>query len=862
MKLVENKKISQKLFILFILFCVLIKFSLSLGKRDAIDMGGYLAWSRHLAEKGFSDFYETWHVVYPPAYMYLLWISGKIASLFDFPLKFHEVLIKFWSILAEIIGAYLIFQIGKRQKREKLGIFLALAYAFNPAVFFNSSFWGQFDSLVATLMFASVYFFDIKKPLWGIGTFIVSCLVKQQSLILAPVLAILFLREFSWKKFFLAILLVLNIYFLIVLPFSSGRSIWWVFPHTLKMAGDYPYATVNAFNFWMLVGGQTTHDKESFFGLSYFLWGIIFILIIESIACFLIWRKREDPFWLYFSCLFVCYGFFIFGTRMHERYLLPAFIFFTLILLWERKFWLSLLIASLCHFGNTFYVYWRGWYGATHNDPFFVWVPQKDQIAFWISLFTLLVFFFVGYFIILQLLKELKQIKIKTPFIKFQTISNFQNKLPKKEIVFLFILFLLSFSVHFIFFGHPKEVVFDEVHYGKAINGYIKGEYFFTGHPPLAAQLMALVGYLGKYKGEFPFEEIGEKFTNSSYLSLRFLPSLLGAFLPILIYFFLKILSFSPKLAIFASLFLVFENAILAQSRFILVDIFLIFFGFLGLTLFFYSRSKNYKFSLLLLSACFFGMSAAVKWSGLGFLLFAALISVIDLIKTFLGKDLKEALSFALKISLTLIVFAFLTYFFSFYLHFKFLFKPGPGDVFMSQEFLRGEKNLWEKFVELNKTNYYSNIKLEASHPYESKFYTWPLMLRPIFYWTNDNSRIYLIGNPINWYFSTFSILFGVIFLFFKKFQDRNLSFLLLGYFANFIPYLSVTRATFLYHYFPSYIFAISIMVYLLSKLKKPWIVLLLVAAFLAFLYFAPLTYGLKLSPEQYQNRLWLKSWL
>jgi hypothetical protein len=40
----------------------------------------------------------------------------------------------------------------------------------------------------------------------------------------------------------------------------------------------------------------------------------------------------------------------------------------------------------------------------------------------------------------------------------------------------------------------------------------------------------------------------------------------------------------------------------------------------------------------------------------------------------------------------------------------------------MSQEFLKGQKNLFEKFLELNKVSYETNVKgMKATHPYSSK---------------------------------------------------------------------------------------------------------------------------------------------
>lgn len=856
---------SKKKLVVVIIILIFLKFLLCFYPSDAVDMPGYLAWSSYLAERGFDTFYESWHVVYPPAYMYLLWISGKLASIFNLSLKLQEVSIKIWSVLAELIGGFLIYQIGKRYDKQKLGFWLALAYCLNPAVFFNSSFWGQFDSLMATLIFVTIYLFDIKKPILGVAVFTIAFLTKQQSAMIGPIVAILLLRDFSWKKIFLSVMVIISVYLLIVAPFSRGKPIWWVVPHTIKMGGDYPYATANAFNLWMILGGQVIDDKEPFLGLPYAFWGIILVAIGVAIAGWVVWKKRMDSFWLYFSCFFICFIVFLFGTRMHERYLLPVFIFFTTLLFWETKLWIPLLILSLCHFGNVFYIYLRGWYGALNNKPFFIWVSRNDLIGITISVITLFVFFYILFFLFDKIFGEVKKPKIKTGLIQEKVF--FSGEERKKQLLLIFIILFFSFLTRFIFLGHPPEVVFDEVHYGKAVNGYFKGEYFFTGHPPLGPQLIALGGLLGKYKPHFLFENIGEKFTDDSYLFLRIMPALVGFLIPLAAYFFLRVIEFPSFPAFITSLLLVFENALLVQSRFILIDVFWIFFGFLGLATFFLSKKRNYNLLYLSLSGTLFGMATAVKWTALSFFSFSGMIAMYDFIKEFFQKPFKAFLPLFLKLLFGLVICFFLAYFLSFVIHFRLLPKSGPGDVFMSQEFLRGEKNLFEKFIELNKVSYETNVKgMTAEHPYSSQFFTWPLLLRPIFYWGNTERRIYLLGNPILWWFSSLAIcLLFFLTIFSQKIRsDKRAIFLLIGYGVNMLPFLSVTRATFLYHYLPALIFAIPSLVYLVGWVKnwKKFLFFILVLGIIAFLFFSPLSYGSSLDPEEYEKRIWLKSWI
>ena len=87
-------------------------------------------------------------------------------------------------------------------------------------------------------------------------------------------------------------------------------------------------------------------------------------------------------------------------------------------------------------------------------------------------------------------------------------------------------LLVCSVVVHFTFFGHPNETVFDEVHFGKFISGYYSGEYYFDIHPPLGKLMIAGFAKLFDFQPEFSFTDIGDQFPNEKYMALRFLPTL------------------------------------------------------------------------------------------------------------------------------------------------------------------------------------------------------------------------------------------------------------------------------------------------------------------------------------------------
>ncbi len=203
--------------------------------------------------------------------------------------------------------------------------------------------------------------------------------------------------------------------------------------------------------------------------------------------------------------------------------------------------------------------------------------------------------------------------------------------LESKKIAILIIV-ALSALIHFAYFGQPNQTVFDEVHFGKFISGYFTGEYFFDIHPPLGKLLISGMGYLTGFKPGFSFASIGETFPDHHYLWLRFLPALAGTLLPLVIFLLALELGFSSKASFLAGFFIIFENALNIQSRFILLDSFLLLFGFSALLFyFFYRRHPSSKW--LVLTGLSAGLAFSVKWTGLAFLGMILILELIRFIK-------------------------------------------------------------------------------------------------------------------------------------------------------------------------------------------------------------------------------------
>jgi len=474
-----------------------------------------------------------------------------------------------------------------------------------------------------------------------------------------------------------------------------------------------------------------------------------------------------------------------------------------------------------------------------------------------------------------------------------------------KNHLLLIILLGLSIVVHFAFLSYPAEVVFDEVHFGKFVSAYFTHQYYFDIHPPLGKLMIAGFAKFFGFQGNFDFAQIGEVFNAQILFVLRFPPALFGTLFVLLIFKLGQAVGLSKKMAFLASFLVLFENSILVESKFILVDIFLIFFEVLTLCFFFlWQRQKSFNakwFGYLFLTAIFFGLTISIKWTGvatigiIGIVLFARIfskklrgyledpISVIPAkagiqtpnpepgsrVKPGMTKRIMEAI-----LSFLIILFiGFIIYLIPFYLHFQLLQKSGPGDAFMSQPFQQELRygrentyqplNFWQKFIELNKTMYTANASISSQHPFGSKWYSWPINSRPVYYWNQENinglpdweAKIYFSGNPALWWLATFAVIL-IIFRIFTKNGRRQLSpiyyILLLGYFANLLPFIFITRVAFLYHYLPSSFYAILILSLLLANFwpqeKKIFLSILILIAF-GFILLSPLSYGWPMPP-------------
>uniref|UniRef100_A0A8C0Q4K1 Dolichyl-phosphate-mannose--protein mannosyltransferase n=1 Tax=Canis lupus familiaris TaxID=9615 RepID=A0A8C0Q4K1_CANLF len=244
----------------------------------------------------------------------------------------------------------------------------------------------------------------------------------------------------------------------------------------------------------------------------------------------------------------------------------------------------------------------------------------------------------------------------------------------------------------------PLWLTFDEVYYGQYISFYMKRIFFLDGSgPPFGHMLLALGGYLGGFDGNFLWNRIGAEYSsNVPVWSLRLLPALTGAFSIPMAYQILLELGFSHCAAMGAALLMLIENALITQSRLMLLESVLIFFNLLAVLSYlkFSNSQKHRPFSLswwfwLMLTGVACSCAVGVKYMGIFTYLLVLAVASVHAWHLIGDQTLSNVcvLCHLLARAAALLVIPTLMYLLFFYVHLILVYRSGPHDQIMSSAF-------------------------------------------------------------------------------------------------------------------------------------------------------------------------------
>ena len=403
---------------------------------------------------------------------------------------------------------------------------------------------------------------------------------------------------------------------------------------------------------------------------------------------------------------------------------------------------------------------------------------------------------------------------------------------------------------------YRNSMYFDEIYHGRTAYEFVHHmEPYENTHPPLGKVILS----------------IGVRLFDMTPYGWRFMAGVFGTLMVPVLYAAARGMFRRTRYAVIATILLLCEGFHLVHSRSANVDIIGVTFT-IAMFYFMYRygeaawNSKGFRRSLgyLALSGIFFGAAAAVKWNYLYGGAGLAILYALALWRRYRESRADGDYRYFKRLILTLMASVI-------------LFVAVPATIYVAsyEPFIKSTKaddsykDIWQ--FQKNMYKYHKGVK--ESHPFASKWYTWPFMIRPVYYYggkdlpADEKQSIAAIGNPLIWWGGLLALLLS--FWFGARRRDRIVLTLGVAYLSFYVPWMVAPRSiTFLYHYFPMVPLLILSIVWMLrwfeeKSLYGRWFtqIFLLVAIGL-LVWFYPVYTGITIDKTWMQVAIrWLPSW-
>jgi dolichyl-phosphate-mannose-protein mannosyltransferase len=299
---------------------------------------------------------------------------------------------------------------------------------------------------------------------------------------------------------------------------------------------------------------------------------------------------------------------------------------------------------------------------------------------------------------------------------------------PRRDLAIALLLALAAAAFRLPRLGMPGEEMFDEVYHAKTALQYLKGEPPTEWvHPPTAKLLIAIGVWLFGY---VPW-------------AWRLLPALAGVALAPVFYFLARRVLSTERAAVLASVLLLCDGVYLVQSRIAMTNIFAVLFQ-VAAALFILRAALPPRLSAPDMAAAglFLGLALSTRWTSLwaaGFL--GLVLLAVRRLRLIKPRELSLTILAFLVIPVGIYVLSYVPW------------------------MLQGHE--LSELIPLQKAIWRYHADLQATHPYFSKWYTWPWLYRPTWYYYKQVGEtirgIIAIGNPALWWVSVPVTLWALV---------------------------------------------------------------------------------------------------
>ncbi|HLI81143.1 MAG TPA: phospholipid carrier-dependent glycosyltransferase, partial [Candidatus Binataceae bacterium] len=536
-------------------------------------------------------------------------------------------------------------------------------------------------------------------------------------------------------------------------------------------------------------------DLGTLAGISYFSLGMASLVPLYAYVAYVLWRKR-DATMLFYASFVALFGFFMFAPRMHERYLYPALVFVIPLALQSTEMMVVFAILTVTCLFNLAYV--------KHTlESAAVFLDAHDGAAMLASALNLAAFAVTVRFgltaldrdaapenNLLQLIRGLIPTDAHVKKLTEVEAAEARPLLPwlRIDTIILAALTAVTVATRFWHLGTPPEIVFDEVHFVGQAREYLHAETFLDPHPPVAKLLIALsIWIFGDHSWSW---RVGNAVMGTVLVGVTYL---LGRRM------------FKDRLAAtFAAGCVMLDGFFLVDSRIACIDIVYLTFAaisYLLLFRFLQTGSMLAKRRVLI----FMGVALGIC---LGSKLYIPVVACV-LAAAFVAYDVWQMSSDQTRVGGAGIgpdpyriprvfgaVTALATVTAIFYL-----------STFLINYFLGWWGGISDLFHYYKDIVWYEDSVASATHPYSSRWWSWPLMLRPVAYWQHfpkegKVSTVWGGGNPLIWWGALTGMTFNGIYAIERPSVTRI--FMLSGYLTYVLMWVWIGRTLFLYHYMPA----------------------------------------------------------
>lgn len=564
------------------------------------DISSFESWALLLVQNPLGDFYtKATFLDYPPGYLYVLYGIGWVHQHFALPDPSYahlKYLVKLPAILMDLVDATLIFFIVRQMATRAVAFAAATFFALNPAAIMISAYWGQVDSVPAGLALAALLLLILSARRGDRGLALtgawmclaISILMKPAASALVPVFLVypfitrdqmLMRKRLMWTG--IGVFAGLVVATLGTMPFHPGANpiatLTWLYERYAHGKDVYPYNSINAFNLYAIFRPFWQADNQMLLFLPQYGWGI---LLFVSAAVLIAWRvvQRKDESALLEAAFLISFAYFLFPTRIHERYVFDAFAIAPVLFFLGRRYVLGASIITLTLIANLAYslYYMRVFDEKIVADASRL-MPLVSGPA---SALNVLVFFYLGYVFLganvepIAIPRSWTLTRVRSWFSPLEGVRSMRGL----DFGIAGGLALLFFAIGIVRLAFPNEKIFDEIYYARAAEEYLKHmDLFEWTHPPLTKLVITFSSWLfgGLHAGTV------------TPLASRFMNLVVGSLSIVLVYAFAKRLLGSTIFAAIAGGMLAFDGFHFVQSRIATPEITVAFFSLLTLYAFY-----------------------------------------------------------------------------------------------------------------------------------------------------------------------------------------------------------------------------------------------------------------------------------